>query len=384
MKTKAKKRPRTTLLLLAIAIATFAALAICEISLRLLLAPSTTLGALGYADAQGNPISGAPEAIRKGLIVAVKAKKPRQRTMFTAGKNFYLTYEDNDKLQRPWLDDQGRVINRINRFGLRERADITPTKPSGERRILCLGDSFTFGWGIPVEQVWVRMLENELRQDGSPIRTVNCGAAGTVCVDEYVAGLKHRFHVFKPDAVIMTLCLNDLIPSSGLTFAVPVVPSSLRIIDLAKAALGYGPLNLDPSRDWVQELIDLPQDEGEAGMLYNQDRPFESMWSQGVPQKSMREAKAWCDARKIPFMVILWPFMQGLGKGRYYPFQKLHNLVASDCEAAGIPFLDVLPALETTNHEELWVTPADPHPNPTAQRLVMPMISKFVRSQIGG
>ena len=75
----------------------------------------------------------------------------------------------------------------------------------------------------------------------------------------------------------------------------------------------------------------------------------------------MREAKAWCDARKIPFMVILWPFLQGLGNGRFYPFQKIHDLVASDCAEAGIPFLDVLSQLKQTNAEDLWVTPADPH-----------------------
>ena len=126
----------------------------------------------------------------------------------------------------------------------------------------------------------------------------------------------------------------------------------------------------------------MPEKEGLALGLYNPDRPFEAMWSQEVPQESMRAAKAWCDKRKIPFMVVIWPFLQGLGPGKYYPFQKLHDLVAADCEAAGIPLLDVLPALKDTPQEDLWVTPADPHPNPLAQRLTLPMIVEFVRSHI--
>ncbi|MEZ6036855.1 MAG: hypothetical protein R3F29_05210 [Planctomycetota bacterium] len=37
------------------------------------------------------------------------------------------------------------------------------------------------------------MLEDDLRKDGADVRTVNCGAAGAVCIDEYVVGLEQRF-----------------------------------------------------------------------------------------------------------------------------------------------------------------------------------------------
>ena len=38
-----------------------------------------------------------------------------------------------------------------------------------------------------------------------------------------------------------------------------------------------------------------------------------------------------------------------------------------------------LASLRRTPPEDLWVTPADPHPNPRAQRLVLPAIAAFVR-----
>ena len=82
-------------------------------------------------------------------------------------------------------------------------------------------------------------------------------------------------------------------------------------------------------------------------------------------------------------MVVLWPFLQGLGADRYYPFQDLHDLVASDMGDAGIPLLDVTPWLRETNHEDLWVTPADMHPNPKAQALVIDAITAFVREEAG-
>ena len=136
----------------------------------------------------------------------------------------------------------------------------------------------------------------------------------------------------------------------------------------------------DPAVDWVSLLHALPEPEGLAANLYGDDKPFAAMWSQGVPQASLRAMKAWCDERKVPLMLVLWPFLQGLGPGRTYPFQKLHDEVAADCAQAGIPFLDVRPALQATRHEELWVSPGDMHANPTAHQLAAPAIARFVRA----
>ncbi|MEZ6036856.1 MAG: hypothetical protein R3F29_05215 [Planctomycetota bacterium] len=85
----------------------------------------------------------------------------------------------------------------------------------------------------------------------------------------------------------------------------------------------------------------------------------------------------------MPFVVVLWPFLQGLGPDAHYPFQKLHDLVAAGLAEAGIPFLDVTPELRGHAAADLWVTPQDPHPNPLANRLALPAIVDFVRKQTG-
>ncbi len=379
----ARPRPRPVALVILATLALAVAVLAAELILRMLPPARGPLGDLTYALPDGTPITPA-EGARRGAIVPVPPPRPRARWMFAPGSSFFLCYADAEVLRRDWLDEHGRVLVRINRFGLRERDEITADKPPGQRRVVCVGDSFTFGWGVPEQAGWVRRLEHELRGSGADVRTVNCGAAGTVCVDEYVVALQHRFHVFQPDAVVLTICLNDLIPSSGLTVIDPPRASGVRVLDLARGTFGRRPIDLDPQRDWVQELLDLPRDQALASGLAtappgSDDKPFEAMWSQGVPQRSLREAKAWCDARGIPLLVVLWPFLQGLGEGRHYPFAKLHALVAADCAAAGIPFLDVLPALRGTRDEELWVTPADMHANPRAHALALPAIAAFVR-----
>lgn len=380
MQAQTRRRAPARAIALLVAGAAALALGLAEVLLRAFPPQPRVLGRLSYALVDGTPVT-FREGLEQGLIVPVPDPRPmnRPRFMFRPNQQFFLCYTDNDVLRRDWFDPQGRVLVRINHSGLRERDEIRPEKPTGERRIVCIGDSFTFAWGIPEELGWVRRLENELRAGGTNVRTVNCGAAGTVCIDEYWFGLQHRFHVFDPDAVILTICLNDLVPSSGLSLIAPPPPSGSRLVDLLRAALGRSPLDLDPSRDWVQELLDLPPDQARAAGLTDHDRPAEALWSTGVPQRSLREAKAWCDQRGVPFLVVLWPFLQGLGPGRHYPFQKLHDLVAADCAAAGIPFLDVLPALRGTRAEELWVTPADMHANPRAHALATPAIVAKVR-----
>ncbi|MCA8977860.1 MAG: SGNH/GDSL hydrolase family protein [Planctomycetes bacterium] len=351
------------------------AIGMAEIVLRVLPARGP-LGTLSYETIDGTPVADLQEGIRLGFITMVPAAQtPRPRGMFAPGHSFYLRYADRDELGRDWMDEQGRVLVRINRFGLRERDEITPQKPAGQRRILCLGDSFTFGWGVPEETGWVRLLEDSLRGDGTDVRTVNCGAAGTICVDEYWWGLQHRFAKFDPDAVIVTICLNDLVPCNGLFLQNPPPDTGIKSLDLVLRTFGRNELELDPAVDWVELLLGLP--EGHA--FYDNDKPFDSMWANGTPQRSLAAMKTWCGERKIKLMVVLWPFLQGLGPGRAYPFAKLHGLVAAECERLGIAFLDVLPALQATPQEELWVTPADMHANPRAMQLVMPLLVPFVQ-----
>ncbi len=379
------RKPRLLVLLLVLAAASTLALGGAELAVRALSGEPRVLGAIGFETADGEPVADYVEGVKRGLIVPVPGAKPRQRFMFKPGLRFFITYADNDVLERAWLDSDGRVANRINSAGVRDREELTEPKPDGQRRLVCVGDSFTFGWGIPEEQNWVRLLEDRLRDSGADVRTVNCGAAGTVCVDEYVHGLRTRFARFEPDAVLLTICLNDLVGSDGLMVLGPPVDTGSALLDLLAGALGYGPLHLSPGTDWVKELLAMPEvyPDGTPNPRFGADKPYAAMWSQGVPQQALRDAKAWCAERRIPFLVVLWPFLQGLGPGRYYPFQELHDLVASDLAEAGIPLLDVTPWLRETNHEDLWVTPADMHPNPKAQRLVTDAITTFVRAQTG-
>jgi len=77
------------------------------------------------------------------------------------------------------------------------------------------------------------------------------------------------------------------------------------------------------------------------------------------------------------FLVATWPMRPCLGAD--YPLQNVHKTVEQFCIAAGIPWLDLSPALKGHSPADLWVHPLDPHPNAITHRLVATDLAPVVR-----
>lgn len=89
-----------------------------------------------------------------------------------------------------------------NSFGLRER-DIPLRKAPGEFRILCLGDSWTFGLGVPVASAWPSRLESMLqgRLAGRRVTVINAGMPSQGYLQAYLM-LSHIGMQYDPDLVL--------------------------------------------------------------------------------------------------------------------------------------------------------------------------------------
>ncbi|HHZ64966.1 MAG TPA: SGNH/GDSL hydrolase family protein, partial [Flavobacteriales bacterium] len=61
---------------------------------------------------------------------------------------------------------------RTNNMGLRMEAEVDPEKQS----VLYLGDSFTFGWGVEIEESFFSLLTNSTTN--SELQALNCGQGG--------------------------------------------------------------------------------------------------------------------------------------------------------------------------------------------------------------
>lgn len=384
MSERVPRRRRWLSRLLALAFGLLASLAAVEVTLRLL---GPAAGRARYEsyfeDAQRNRVDYAA-ARERGLVI--EPGWPRNRSTWAPGAVFHMCYRGG---KRPYMDERGCAKVEINSLGLRDRADLTWEKPAGQRRVVCIGDSFTFGWGVAEPLTWVRLVEGTLnKQAGTDdVRLVNCGAVGTLYVDEYWWGLRDRFVRLAPDHVIVTLCLNDiaLMPNT-VALETPWPPMArqqpLALLSALAAVVNFQHrFDLSAEHDWGQVLLDLPPTDGFYAAKAETPDMF---WPSGNPQAALRAMRDWCRDRGVGLTLVVWPLFQNLSTdGPFpYPFRTLHRVVAEFCTAEGIAHLDLLPVFLGQRAEDLWVDPSDMHGNEVAHALAAPVVADALAARL--
>jgi lysophospholipase L1-like esterase len=110
------------------------------------------------------------------------------------------------KPNRSWLFL--KTTTRTNSLGLRGH-EYAVDKPAGARRVVGLGDSVMFGWGVEEQQSYMSALEADLtRARGAPVEVLNLAVPGYNTMQE-VASLESKGLRLSPDVVLVNYCLND-------------------------------------------------------------------------------------------------------------------------------------------------------------------------------
>jgi hypothetical protein len=97
-----------------------------------------------------------------------------------------------------------------NRDGMRVLGDF-PAKRPDTFRIIALGDSLTYGYGIAEQDIYPRVLERVLN-DAFRVEVLNLGVPGAQSEDIHNI-LRQKLPVLQPDLVLYGVCLNDFLPS---------------------------------------------------------------------------------------------------------------------------------------------------------------------------
>ena len=107
---------------------------------------------------------------------------------------------------------QGRefTVNiKTNSHGFRD--DEYPfTKPVGSKRVVVLGDSFTWGWGVEHEEIFCEVAERKL--EGTEFLNLGQSSYGTT--QEYLL-LKKLGMQFSPDFTVLAFFPNDIMDNFG-------------------------------------------------------------------------------------------------------------------------------------------------------------------------
>lgn len=104
---------------------------------------------------------------------------------------------------------------RISSLGLRG-PERSLAKPAGTRRVLVLGDSVAYGFGVRDEETFSRLLEARLNADGDGhYEVVNAAVVGYNTIQER-ARLQEIGLRSDPDLVVLTFVVNDLLDTFSI------------------------------------------------------------------------------------------------------------------------------------------------------------------------
>ena len=106
------------------------------------------------------------------------------------------------------VDRDFAVTVSVNALGGRG-PERSPAKPAGTARILLLGDSFAFGWGVEQEDSFGAVLERRLAEREGPVEVLSAAVPG-YSTDQHYVYLHTRGLELHPDLVLLATSENDL------------------------------------------------------------------------------------------------------------------------------------------------------------------------------
>jgi len=116
-----------------------------------------------------------------------------------------------------------------------------PPKLNGKFRIMIVGDSLTYGYGVQEEDTYSKQLESMLNKNFS-VEVLNLGVSGHQSED-VLRKIKEYTPLLKPDLIIYGVCLNDFLPSgvgqyaNNMNYRFPL-PESIKRFMSEKTHLG--------------------------------------------------------------------------------------------------------------------------------------------------
>jgi lysophospholipase L1-like esterase len=272
------------------------------------------------------------------------------------GLSFELAPNREVVLRVPPAGDPAGILIKTNSYGMRDD-EPQPISAGPVIRIAALGDSYTFGFGVPIEQAYPKVLEkllNESASKGSPrFNVLNFGTSSYGTRDEALV-LKYKALQWNPPVVIVGYVLND--PETD-----PY--QSLRVY-------------FDPPKWWqhsqVLRLIALAKYHWDVRRLGNGNyfqylhSPNREKWNSVV--SGFNDIREMASARGVKVLVVIFPeviFESWVPTWEQYPYRGIHRQVADLATRNGFEVLDLYDAYSRSGHNprELVLARWNDHPN---------------------
>jgi len=253
---------------------------------------------------------------------------------------------------------------RTNREGMRG-AELAPEDPA-LFRLACLGDSFTFGFGVPEEETYPAVLQRILAASPAPpgrrYEVLNLGVVGYNTRDEAVV-LERKALPLHPSLVVVGYVLNDPEidprPSLHKYFDPPVWWRHSHVLRLLHLGWNWVDVWRFGGGDYIRYL----------------HAPGREKWNSVVQALAkMRADAAPGHPRRILMIFPLVPRQGWAG----YPYRGIHLQVAKAAAAEGFEVIDLLPVFSRYPPRDLRLSPQADHPSRLGHALAAQALAEVI------
>lgn len=161
-----------------------------------------------------------------------------------------------------YTDLDGRSLTiATNGYGHRwAEYDTASWRDTSVKKILLLGDSYTFGVAVNQDATFAYLVDSILNADKhikSQYSIINAGVGGWCTKQELLYGIRH-LNVFNPDIVVITFCPNDpigdMVFENGFKHNTTTVAQYKDFYEIFKTYNPKGRLLIQTSHPWDEDL----------------------------------------------------------------------------------------------------------------------------------
>jgi|GEM_PF-1745028 len=296
------------------------------------------------------------------------------------------------------------VWYKINRQGFRGN-EIDAVKAESEVRYFFLGNSITFGYGIPTENNYTSVLEKELNSSDTlnTYRNINLAVSGYNLTHCYYR--LQNYQDFHFDRLFVGFCFNDFISEIA---NVPGLKSMTNLEDtpertnkfiarfkmtFLKSHFGYffdrGMRNLLSKITGVSHREEKRRygDYMDRALVGMEDKNTEYAWEKSLAR--LDSIKTWSDGRNIPMTLLIFPesIMLELGADSSLTNYPAKHLIEW-ADSRGVDYLDFI-RIYRSEGSKIGIAPEDlnydkTHPSVEGHQIIAKGILNYLKSKDQG
>ncbi|MEO8358929.1 MAG: SGNH/GDSL hydrolase family protein [Vicinamibacteria bacterium] len=236
-------------------------------------------------------------------------------------------------------------------------------KPASVHRAVFLGDSFTYGVGVLLDDTYPKRVERALSASRAETWESLVFAVPGIDSEQEEQIFENEALAYSPDVVVLGYVLNDAEDENAA--------------EIRRAAEWTEHEREKANPAWWRKsaFLSLVGDRLHA-TRENHDRIANhlALYQSNAPgflsvRKSIARMASLCQDRHIPFVVLVFPlFANPLNDS--YPFKSIHEKVDALCRSLGAHVVDLLPSYRDLDWHLLVVEGEhDEHPNEVAHRI---------------